>query len=410
MFWKGELESLEYTKLSQKILILGLLLTLFFSMEMIFQSSVLAQSNVPESVGFAGYITSQEELEDTIALIQSQNLSLYRVSFRPSWLVSEGEVKGYNEGYIDYLLENTDFSVIVDGNHLYPASEKSARDAVIHWADVRARVFQTLQSYPNNSRVAVELINEYVRFDFYPRMQSLVTEIRSAGYTNPLILNKWDQAWTKIDDELNNTYQGKHFYFNSWEPAGAIANLQIALKLGIKLINTEVGASSDEYKLFNQANVDELKSFIAQTQALSVDNFTVTNLIWMNNDSDNWQGYRQYGLAFVPDPTPDPTPIPTPTTVPTVVPTPRVMSPTTKPTEAPTISPTVIPSVSASPTASVSSSPNPTNTTQDPQTLQKPVSTYLIIVVTGICIVGVISVSLLKKKRLFHSGSGKINS
>ena len=379
-------------------------------MGILLQSNVEAQSNAPEAVGFAGYVTSQEELEKTVALMQSQNLDIYRVSFRPSWLVSEGEVKGFNKNYIDFLLENTNFSVIVDGNHLYPATERSAREAVIHWAEVRNRVFQTLQLYPNNSRVAVELINEYVRYDFYPRMQSLVTEIRSAGYTNPLVMNKWDQAWTKIDDELNNTYQGKHFYFNSWEPAGAISNLQIALKLGIKLINTEVGASSDEYRLFNQANVDELKLFIAQTQALIVDNFTVTNLIWMNNDSDNWQGYRQYGLAFAPDPTPDPTPIPTATIVPTVVPTPRVLSPTTKPTSIPTISPTAMPSASANPTATVSSSPDPTDTPQEPQAAQNPMTTYSIVVVTATCIAGVISVFVLRKKSLFHLGRAKINS
>lgn len=304
------------------------LLALVLSIGIISQLGVFGQSGDFEFLGFAGYITSQTELENTIALMQSQNLNAYRVSFKPSWQVPEGEVRGYNSAYIDYLLANTNFFIIVDGNHLYPGSEASAQDARDHWTEMRNRIFQTLEKYPNNTRVAVELINEYASDDYGARMQALIDEIRNVGYTNPIVTNKLHTVWQKLSDPLNNTYQGMHFYFNTWDTTRAMNQMNIAQSRGIaKLLNTEVGASSGEYKLFNQTSVDALESFLSQSQALGVN-----NCIWMNNDTINWQGYTQYSFTFNPPPTPTPSPTPDPTPSPTPTPTP---SPTATPSPTP---------------------------------------------------------------------------
>jgi hypothetical protein len=147
--------------------------------------------------------------------------------------------------------------------------------------------------WPNNNRVAVELINEYVSNDFYPRMQDLVDSIRDAGYTNPIVVNKWNQAWTVINDPLDNTYQGYHFYFNSWSVSGATSQMNNALSKGIKIINTEMGADYNEYNSFTTATVEETNEFLAWCT-----DHGIGNTVWMNENLNNWQRYQQLGLTF----------------------------------------------------------------------------------------------------------------
>ena len=246
-----------------------------------------------EYLGFSGYITSGAELENTVALMENESLNVYRVSFKPSWEVPEGELRGYDTDYIDYLLDNTNFFIVVDGNHLYPRESQSIY-AQNHWDLVRDRVFQILQDYPNNSRVAVELINEYAQSDYDAKTQALISEVRAAGYTNPLVTNKLTTPWLKFSDPLDNTYQGMHFYFNHWEASEAIAQIDIALSRGItKILNTEIGANSDEYEAFTQQYVDELETYLTQSQMLGVN-----DCIWMNDDTENWQGYTEYDFTF----------------------------------------------------------------------------------------------------------------
>ena len=244
-----------------------------------------------EFAGFSGYIDSESELEKIISHVEETDANIYRISFKPSWNAKDGEIRGYNTAYIDHLLVKTDLFIIVDGNHLYPAEEQSVY-AQMHWDKVRDRVFQTLQNYPNNSRVAVELINEYTLNDYEIKIQALIDEIRNAGYTNPIVTNKFETNWHKFYDPLNATYHGMHFYFNHWTVAGAIEQIKMAKANDIaKLLNTEVGASSKEYRDFDQANVEALELFLLQSQELGVD-----NLIWINNDIKNLETYRHFNL------------------------------------------------------------------------------------------------------------------
>jgi hypothetical protein len=124
-------------------------------------------------------------------------------------------------------------------------------------------------------------------------MQQLVTEIRAAGYTNPIVVDKWNQPWTIIKDQLNNIYQGYHFYFNSWSVSGAMSQMKTALSKGIKIINTEVGADYNEYSSFTTATVDELNTFMAQSASLGVG-----NTVWMNENLNNLPRYQSLGIDF----------------------------------------------------------------------------------------------------------------
>ena len=281
-------------------------------------------SNEPD-LGFAGYVNSLSDLQNTINIMESLDCNTYRVTSRPSWQIADGEVHGYNIEWIDYLLANTDFFIIVDGNHLYPAGEEMASEARTHWSEVENRIFQILSRYGNNSRVAVELINEYVSSDFYLRMQSLVSQIRDAGYSNPIVVNKSAQVWERIVDPLNNTYQGMHFYFNTWSVEDAISQMNFAANThSLKLINTEIGASSNEYKDFTQNMVNKVSSFLLQCNDLGYG-----NCLWMNNDTLNWPTYEQYDLQLVPpQPTPTPAPTATPLQIISISPT-EIVIPTT---------------------------------------------------------------------------------
>jgi len=124
-------------------------------------------------------------------------------------------------------------------------------------------------------------------------MQSLVTEIRNAGYTNPIVANKWDQPWTVIEDPLNNTYQGYHFYFNSWSVSGAMSQINTARSKGIKLISTEIGADYREHSYFTSSTVAELNSYLSQCSSLGAG-----NTVWMNENLDNWPRYEELNISI----------------------------------------------------------------------------------------------------------------
>jgi hypothetical protein len=315
----------------KNIAILTIILPMVLGILLPTAQAAINQSSNRVYQGLSGYPTSTGQIDNIINTMNANGLNTYRMSFNPTW--SSGP-HPYRAEYIQYFLDHCNFNLIVDRNHLYPPTEASATSARNNWATAKNSIFQILQAHPNNPRVMVELINEYISNDFYSLMQSLVTEIRSAGYTNPIVVNKWNQPWTVINDPLSATIQGYHFYFNSWSPSGALSQMQTAQSKGIKLINTEIGADYNEYSSYTTATVSELNQFLAQTASMGIG-----NTVWMNENLNNMPRYQSLGLDFptVSSPTQSgtsPTPTPQPTTSPT--PTPQ---PTTQPTPTPTQTP-----------------------------------------------------------------------
>lgn len=272
-------------KLLVSVITIGLILPLFFSVIVLNANAATMQSANKVFLGLSGYPTSTGQIDSIIATMKANGLNTYRMSANPTW--SSGP-HPYHKEFVQYFLDNSDFTIIVDRNHLYPPTEASATSARNNWDAARNSLFEVLQAFPNNPRVVVELINEYISSDFYSRMQGLVTEIRAAGYTNPLLVDKWNQGWTVINDPLDNTYQGYHFYFNSWSVSGAISQMQTAQSKGIKLINTEVGADYNEYSSFTTSTVDELNQFMSQCASMGVG-----NTVWMNENLNNIATYEK---------------------------------------------------------------------------------------------------------------------
>ncbi len=257
-------------------------------------------------LGLSGYPTGTSQVQTIINTMNANDLNTYRMSFNPTWASGPHP---YRQQYVQYFLDHSNYMIIVDRNHLYPPTESSASAARSNWNEVRNSIFETLQTWPNNPRVAVELINEYVSNDFYTLMQQLVNDIRSAGYTNPIVVDKWNQPWTVINDPLDNTYQGYHYYFNSWSPGGAMSQMNSALSRGIKIINTEIGADFNEYNSYTSATVDELNTFMAQCA-----NLGIGNTVWMNENLNNLPRYQSLGISFPTVTNPQPTSPPTQTT------------------------------------------------------------------------------------------------
>jgi hypothetical protein len=324
--------------------------------------AAINQSTDNVFLGLSGYPTSTGQIDNIINTMKANGLNIYRMSANPQW--SDGP-HPYHPEYIQYFLDHTpsNWVIIVDRNHIYPPTETSASSARSNWDDVRNSIFEVLAKYPNNPRVMVELINEYVSSDFYQLMQGLVNEIRAAGYTNPIVVDKWNQPWTVIKDPLDTTYQGYHFYFNSWSVSGAISQMRTAQSKGIKIINTEVGADFNEYRSFTTSTVAELNDFLSQCA-----NMGIGNTVWMNENLNNMPTYQSLDLVFpiVTSPQtstntqPSSTPSPTPTSSP---------NPTATPSPTPTSTPTPTPSPTTSykyhrshstPTPTPSTTPSPT--------------------------------------------------
>ena len=281
-----------------------------FLLGFVYQVVLVSADGPTAFLGVSGYQRSTTHVQNVINMMNANGLNTYRMCFSPAWV---GGSHSYQSSYIQYFIDNSDYFVIVDRNHLYPPNESTSSTARSNWSTVRNSIFEVLQAFPNNQRVAVELINEYVSSDFYSLMQSLVTEIRDAGYTNPIVINKFSQPWTVVNDPLDNTYQSYHYYFNSWSPSGAISNIKTALSKGIKLINTEIGAGY-EYPDYTASTVEELNMFMAQCVSLGVG-----NTVWMNENLMNWPHYQELGLDFptVSSPVASPTPptLPPPTSL-----------------------------------------------------------------------------------------------
>ena len=245
----------------------------------------------PAFIGLSGYPTSTSQLQNIINIMKANGMNTYRIVFTPQW---NGGTQSNVVTYVNYYLTHTpsNWHIVVDRNHVYPPTEYGASIARKNWSTVRSNIFNTLSAWKNNPRVVVELINEYVSSDFYSRMQTLVNDIRNAGYTNKVVFNRWwTIPWKVVYDSIGQTYQGFHAYFDDCTVAGVESSMLKAQSMGIKLLNTEVGADCKEYRYYSSSEVQKLSSFLWWSYSRGIG-----NLIWVNGDLWNWQTYKNLGI------------------------------------------------------------------------------------------------------------------
>ena len=252
--------------------------------------------------GLSGYVSNQNGMDDVIALLAAHPtaLNVTRLSFTPSWYATQ--THPWNSSLITYFLAHTPAttSILIDRNHLYPPGAASDLDARNHWSSVNSSLFEILALWPNNSRVMVELINEYCSADFDVRMQNLITNIRLQVFNNTLVANRmWPYSWTVWNDPINETFQGFHQYMNERPLATAISRMQTARDTGIqKIINTEIGANYNEHESFTDTQVRDLEEFFNWCYNQTAPIF---NCLWMREDTENWDdagGYDDRAFTF----------------------------------------------------------------------------------------------------------------
>jgi len=245
--------------------------------------------------GVSGYFTSISAIQSAITQMRARGFTWIRISGTPPYLSQGNHAIKFD--VIDYLLDNTDFIIVIDPIHLYPPTEASASQMRANLQSVKNRLVEIALRYQDNPRVYIELMNEYVSPDFNTVAQDLLNTVR-AVCTNYIVVDKWETNWYKLQDPLGKTIQGMHFYFNSWSVSGCITQMQQAISKGIKLImNTEDGADSSEGSAFSQGEVDEVSQFLAQCKTLEVNGVKIWNALWQNENMANIPYYDKFNLV-----------------------------------------------------------------------------------------------------------------
>lgn len=247
-------------------------------------------------VGLSCYITGTQYLEPINNVMIAYGMNLIRISYRETFL-GAGSRRVFRREYIDWFLENTNYTIIIEPNHIYPPNEAGAQIFRDNLDEVEEHLLYIARLYANNPRIIIEPFNEYVSNDLWTLAQRFIYLLRTV--TNcPILINKWDQPWRKLDDPLDRDYYSYHFYFNTWGVNGAMDSMRDAISKGIDpthIINTEVGADFNEEGSFSYGEVQELNDFLQRCADLGIG-----NAIWQFENIKNMDTYADLDLV-IPD-------------------------------------------------------------------------------------------------------------
>lgn len=291
-------------------------------------------------VGLSAYSNSISGFQNTlIPFLKSKGLNCHRLAFSPAWFGTSH--LRYSKSQVQYFLDNMPPSaaIIVDPNHLHPdylpdgATYSKEYDlyynstnGVPNFTTAKNSVKQICADFAGNSRVIIELLNEYANKTDAPTLtqvvQEMIDDVRNAGYTNPLCMNKYAyQLWSQlatIDD--NNIYFGTHRYMESRtiaSPGDALTQIDDALNTYhfTKMVNTETGASNTAdpdpiagYTGYKQENMDLTAYYLEYCADRNVGN-CIWNYIdtpkpaypsppWYMSPSYLPHNYPEFGFTF----------------------------------------------------------------------------------------------------------------
>ena len=261
--------------------------------------------------GWSGNTTTA--IQAVIDTMKEGGFDFYRIAFKPPY---EGET--YNKDLIQYYLDHCDFPIIIDACHNYPPNDAAAKLYRDNIALCQAYYLRILADFPNNPRVYLEPFNEYNKefvssnplylFDYRTQV---IKVIRDAGFTNPIVQNKMWHTWASMklladSDPLQNFYTGRHNYFDqdiatpkTFESASL--EQQAGLDLGLKLINTEGGATMHHTFLDALGNpVPEMAIYKRYMDWCNLNGIRVAT--WFYRDSQLWEAYHAAGFMGMPVP------------------------------------------------------------------------------------------------------------
>jgi len=257
--------------------------------------------------GFSGYGVSVADLQNLVPIMQGYHMNTIRISGTPPWLAQGAHALKYE--YVDYILANTDFNVIVDPNHLFGSTPGyTSADFKTNLAMARAKLLEIAQRYKDNPRVFIEIVNEfYDPTDSYPSgtktyalIQGLINDVR-AVCSNPTV---WDKQPPPVPYQPltgDPVFQGDHAYFGPNQySAPSIFNAMkaAAASYGLRFICTEVGADWNEGPNFTATSVGTLNGFLSDCND---NNFGVC--IWLREltgeaTNPDLIAYRKFGLKI----------------------------------------------------------------------------------------------------------------
>jgi len=230
-------------------------------------------------------------VQQVIDFINQKKLGIYRMSFHPTVDTA------LMNSCVQYYLEHCAQPLIINYYHQYPPGLSVPSD----WTDSTSKalgLLSTFNTYQN--RLWLEPANERINAQnttpdltaFAGYIQDFINEIRATGYkTVKIVVDRWYNqpysALASISDPENKFWLGDHHYMDqegSWEAARNKA--QQGLDLGLKLMDTEVGAHIDEYPSFTQSLVDMVNNYLdwAKTNDVGA-------CVWMLHGVRNWPQY-----------------------------------------------------------------------------------------------------------------------
>lgn len=236
-------------------------------------------------------------IDDIIDVMNTRGLNMYRMSIY--YTVADSTRDAMIQHFIDNKSSNHNLLVC---RHVYdPGGSLSDSD----WTNITAWVLDVCATFSESDLWGIEPVNECGDSDLGTRMQTLITAVRTAGYTHNIVFNKWNQSWSDMVmvDAQNKTYCGYHYYFNSWSVDGAITQMNTALGLGIKLFNTEIGADYNEASAFSSSEVQEVNDFMDWCYDQEIG-----NTVWMRYGLQNNATYDTLGLEWPASTTQEPDP------------------------------------------------------------------------------------------------------
>ena len=97
--------------------------------------------------GLCGTPYDNQDMDDIIG-----NSTLYQMNaFRIAYSFADGVSRPYNSSQIQYFLDNSDLTIIVDRNHY--------TGEAVNWTRVQEDCLDVLSTFTNNSRVIIEIMN-----------------------------------------------------------------------------------------------------------------------------------------------------------------------------------------------------------------------------------------------------------
>lgn len=228
---------------------------------------------------------STQVIDQIIQTMDDNGLNIYRMAFNDFRDIDTVVIP-----HVQYFIDHCDYDIIIDFYHQYPMGELSSAEL----NEVISRGLAIAEHFNNNPRIILEPINERTNNDLPSQIQTFIDEIRDAGYTYRIIVNKWEQSWNsfaQVDDPLDEFYTGYHYYFTNGAWSSAESQMQQALNLGLKIINTEIGADYNEASQFQNsevARVNEFTEWCAQRD--------IGNTVWMLYGEQNLPTYISMGL------------------------------------------------------------------------------------------------------------------